>query len=291
MTVIGASELILNPRGSVYHLDLLPEEIADTIITVGDPARVAKVSKYFDRIDFRQQNREFVTHTGYVGEKQLTVISTGIGTDNIDIVVNELDALVNIDLSNRIVKSKTKSLKFIRIGTSGSLQHDLPVDSFVASRYAIGMDNLMNFYEFSNNVYEKEMLIAFHNHVQEKHIAFTPYVTGCSPFLISKFETEFKQGITVTCPGFYGPQGRMLRGSLIFNDLLSTLSVFSFSGWPITNFEMETSGLYGLARLLGHEALSLSAIVANRIEKQFSNNAEGTIDKLIRVALEKITSD
>jgi uridine phosphorylase len=288
MSSIGESELILNPRGSVYHLDLLPNEIATTIITVGDLDRVSEVSKYFDRVELRRQKREFVTHTGFVGNKRISVISTGIGPDNIDIVLNELDALFNIDFETRRVKDHITKLRFIRVGTSGALQPDIQVDSFVLSETAIGMDNLMNFYNLPHPPVEKEMLLAFLDHVEGNHIAFIPYVAGCAAALLSHFDAHLTKGITVTCPGFYGPQGRTLRGSLAFPNLIDHLGSFSFSGYRITNFEMETSAIYGLSRLLGHDALSLSAIVANRIEKKFSTDPRKAVDKLIRFALEKI---
>lgn len=291
MVIIPESELILNPRGSVYHLDLLPEEISSTIITVGDPDRVQDVSKYFDRIELKRQKREFVTHTGYVGDKRLTVVSTGIGTDNIDIVFTELDALVNIDLKKRTIKDQLAKLRIVRVGTSGALQADIPVDSFVASEFAIGMDNLLNFYQLQHPPVEKEMLLAFLNHVQDNHIGFIPYVASGSDSLIALFSKETTRGITLTCPGFYGPQGRMLRASLAFPQLTEQFSSFTFSGHRITNFEMETSGIYGMSHLFGHEALSLSTIVANRVEKKFSSNAHAAVDRLIQLAIEKLIKD
>lgn len=288
MAIIPESELILSARGAVYHLDLVPEEIADTIITVGDPDRVAEVSKYFDRIEYKRQHREFVTHTGYIGKKRLSVVSTGIGTDNIDIVLTELDALVNVDLEERTAKNQLTSLKIIRIGTSGSLQADVAIDSCIATGMAIGMDNLLNFYHLEHPPFEKEMLLAFLEHVQENHIAFIPYIAGPSSALLAMFEPLMPHGITVTCPGFYGPQGRMVRAEPAFRNLLNQLSAFSFDGWRITNFEMETAGIYGMARLLGHEALSLSAIVANRVNKTFSSDGHKAVDKLIRLTLEHL---
>jgi uridine phosphorylase len=290
LATIPESELILNARGAVYHLDLLPEEIASTIITVGDPERVHHVSRHFDHIELQRSRREFVTHTGYLGKKRISVISTGIGTDNIDIVLSELDALVNIDLVTREVKQELQQLNFIRIGTSGALQPDIPVDSIVISEYAIGMDNLLNFYHLSHSAVEKELLLAFLEHVQENHIAFLPYISGCSPRLFSLFHPGIIRGITLTCPGFYGPQGRTLRAEPAFPQLIDQLSSFTFSGQQITNFEMETSGIYGMARLLGHEAVSLNAIVANRVEKVFSKDSHKAIEQLIRFALEKLAA-
>ncbi len=287
--MIGTSELILNPRGSVYHLDLLPEEIADTIITVGDPDRVAHVTKYFSSIELKRHKREFVTHTGYFEGKRLTVISTGIGTDNIDIVLTELDALANIDLVRREKKNELKKLKIIRIGTSGSLQKEIEVDSFVASEFAIGIDNLMNFYEMKNPGDEINILQAFVKHIQQDQIGFNPYITSAAPNLLSVFNKDFVKGITVTCPGFYGPQGRILRAPLAYPHLIDLLTSFQFENNKITNFEMETAGIYGMANILGHETISLNAIVANRVEKKFSPNGELAVDNLIRLALERIT--
>ncbi|MBK9732426.1 MAG: nucleoside phosphorylase [Chitinophagaceae bacterium] len=291
MTTIPESELILNARGAIYHLDLLPEEIANTVITVGDPHRVKEVSKYFDRVEITRQHREFVTHTGFIGNNRMSVISTGIGTDNIDIVVTELDALVNIDLQTRKIKENLTPMNIIRIGTSGALQADIEIDSFVASEFAIGMDNLLNFYHLEHPPFEKELLLGFLNHVQDNHIAFIPYVAGGSSSLISKFQGITHKGITVTCPGFYGPQGRMLRAEPAFPDLIDHLSSFTFSGHRITNFEMETSAIYGMSRLLGHQAVSLNAIVANRMQKKFSSDSHKAVDRLIRAALELLVEN
>lgn len=291
MKIIPESELILSKRGAIYHLDLLPEEVADTIITVGDPDRVKAVSMYFDRLEVARQHREFVTHTGHIGKKRLSVISTGIGTDNIDIVLTELDALFNIDLQSRQVKSNLTTLKIIRVGTSGALQPDTAIDSIVSSGFAIGMDNLLNFYQLENTPFEKELLFAFLNHVQENHIAFLPYIAGGSDSLLSDFSAISARGITITCPGFYGPQGRILRAAPAFPQLINQLSTFSMPGQRITNFEMETAGIYGMARILGHEAISLSTIIANRIEKKFSRNPNKSVDKLIKLTLEKLCAD
>ncbi|MBX7108205.1 MAG: nucleoside phosphorylase [Chitinophagales bacterium] len=287
MPIIPESELILNARGAVYHLDLLPEELATTVITVGDPDRVKEVSKYFDHVEIRRQHREFVTHTGYIGKKRITVISTGIGTDNIDIILTELDALVNVDLSSRTVKDQLTSMDIIRIGTSGALQPDIELDSFVASGYAIGMDNLLNFYQLPHPQSEKDLLLAFLGHVQENHIAFIPYIARGSSSLISAFSHFTQKGITVTCPGFYGPQGRQVRAEPAFPKLLDQLSSFAFDGNRITNFEMETAGIYGMSRLLGHASLSLSAIVANRVQQKFSSDPHKAVDRLIQLTLQQ----
>ena len=288
MSSIAASELIINNRGAIYHVNCRPEEIADTIITVGDPDRVKEVSKYFDKIEFQNHHREFVTHTGYVGKKRLSVTSTGIGPDNIDIVLNELDALANIDLESRTIKEKLTSLKIIRVGTCGSLQEEIPVDSFVASTHGIGLDNLLHFYLSSNNEEEKQILHAFNTHVQVHQGVSEPYITGASVSLLKEFVSGFHQGITVTCPGFYGPQGRVLRMGLKQPHLIDRLTSFNFGNHRISNFEMETSAIYGMGKILGHHCLSLSTIVANRITKEFSKDGNAAVDKLITKTLEII---
>ena len=290
MQRIAESELIINTRGAVYHLDLRPEELATNIITVGDPDRVGEVSKYFDVLELKRQHREFVSHTGSIGKKRITVISTGIGTDNIDIVLNELDALVNIDFESRFIKQEIKSLNIIRIGTSGSLQADVPVDSFVASTHGLGLDNLLNYYRLEHNEQENQLLHSFATHTQLHSGICQPYISMASGSLIKHFVNGYHQGITVTCPGFYGPQGRVLRLGVKNPELIDRLTQFNFGQHRITNFEMETSGIYGLGKLLGHHCLSLSAIVANRIEKKFSNDSAAAIDKLIRQSLEIISS-
>lgn len=289
MQQIEASELIINNRGAIYHLDATPDEIAENIITVGDPARVAEVSKYFDSIDVERSHREFVTHTGSLGKKRISVISTGIGTDNIDIVLNELDALVNIDFTTRTIKNELKHLNIIRIGTSGSLQADVPVDSFVASTHGLGIDNLMNFYIHDNNEEEKQLLHSFVTQTQ-LHSQFSyPYIAGAAMSLMKHFVDGYHQGITVTCPGFYGPQGRVLRLGITNPQLIDRLTDFKFGHHRITNFEMETSAIYGLGKALQHNCLSLNAIVANRIQKNFSNDGLATVEKLIVKTLEIIS--
>lgn len=288
MQQIAASELIINDRGAIYHLDLKPDEIADTIITVGDPARVKEVSKYFDSIEVESKHREFVTHTGWIGGKRISVISTGIGTDNIDIVLNELDALVNIDFTSRTIKNELTHLNIIRIGTSGSLQADIPVDSFVSSTHGLGIDNLMNFYIHDNNEEDKQLLHSFVTQTQ-LHSRFSyPNIAGASMALIKHFVEGFHRGITVTCPGFYGPQGRVLRLGITNPQLIDRLTDFTFGQHRITNFEMETSAIYGLGKALQHNCLSLSAIIANRIHKNFSADGLAVVEKLIIKSLEII---
>lgn len=286
MSRIAESELIINDRGAVYHLDLRPEEIAGTVITVGDPDRVKEVSKYFDAIEVKRQHREFITHTGRIGNKRLTVLSSGIGPDNIDIVINELDALVNIDFDTREIKKQLSSINIVRIGTSGSLQADIPVDSFVASTHGLGIDNLLNFYRYEQNEEDNELIQSFVTHTQLHGQMSHPYITGAAPSLLKNFVTGFHQGITVTCPGFYGPQGRVLRLGIRNPELINRLTDFRFGQHRITNFEMETSAIYGLGRLLGHNCLAVNAIVANRIKKEFSKDGKAAVENLIRKFLE-----
>jgi uridine phosphorylase len=288
MQRIAESELILNERGAIYHLNLKPDEIAHTVITVGDPDRVKQVSKYFDQIESKSQHREFVTHTGWLGRKRVSVVSTGIGTDNIDIVLNELDALVNIDFENRSVRDSLTRLNIIRLGTSGSLQENIPIDSFVASTHGLGIDNLLNFYRHDQNEEEKQLLQSFITQTQLHHHFSHPYISGASASLLKHFVSNFHQGITVTCPGFYGPQGRILRLPLRNPDLIDRLTQFRFGQHRIANFEMETAGIYGMSKILGHYCLSLSVMVVNRVKKEFSRDGQTAIENLIKKALEII---
>jgi uridine phosphorylase len=290
MIKIAESEMILNSRGAIYHLDVLPSEIANTIITVGDPGRVQEVSKHFDEVEVRREHREFITHTGRLGNKRISVVSTGIGPDNIDIVLNELDALVNIDFNTRTIKDQLTHLTIIRVGTSGSLQADIPVDSFVASTHGLGIDNLLNFYRHDNNEEEKQIVQQFVAHTQITSNFSPPYIAGAGASVIKNFVDGFHQGITVTCPGFYGPQGRVLRLGLTNPDLVDRLTEFAFGKHRITNFEMETSAIYGLGKLLGHNCLSLNAIVANRVKKEFSKDGALAVENLIVKTLGIISS-
>lgn len=290
MQKIAESELIINKRGAIYHLDLRPEELADTVIVVGDPDRVKKVSKYFDKIEHQLQHREFITHTGYIGKMRISVMSTGIGPDNIDIAINELDALANIDFTTRMIKPDFKQLNIIRFGTSGSLQADIPVDSLVASTHGLGLDNLMNYYACQKSSNEMNMIDAFMTHTQLNKEITVPYVFEAGHSLIYKFNEGFYKGITVTCPGFYGPQGRILRLGLSSPGLINRLTDFSFHNHRITNFEMETSAIYGLGKLLGHECLTVNAIVANRVIQQFSKDSEAAVENLIKKALNILTA-
>ena len=290
MQRIAESELIINTRGAIYHLDLRPEELANNIITVGDPDRVDEVSKYFDTVEVKRQHREFVSHTGRLGNKRVTVVSTGIGTDNIDIVLNELDALVNINFETRQINEQLRTLNIIRVGTSGSLQADIPVDTFVVSTHGLGLDNLLNYYRLEHNEQEKQLLHSFITHTQLHTGVCHPYISGAGAHLLKNFVDGFHHGITVTCPGFYGPQGRILRLGIRNPELIDRLTQFNFGQHRISNFEMETAGIYGLGKLLGHHCISLSAIVANRIQKQFSKDSHKTIDQLIRKTLEIVST-
>ena len=290
MEKIAESELIINKRGGIYHLNLRPEEIAGTVITVGDPGRVKEVSKYFDSIEYQGQYREFITHTGFIGKKRITVLSSGIGPDNIDIVINELDALVNIDLETRTIKPQLTSLNILRLGTSGSLQADVPVDSIVAGSHGLGLDNLMFYYKTENT--EEEIMIL--HHLNEQVIAdgsgIKPYVTAGSEKLLKTFSKGYIQGITTTCPGFYGPQGRVLRMELAFPGMVEKLTAFKSGQHRIVNFEMESSAIYGLGKKMGHHCISLNAIIANRVVKEFSKDIAVTVEKLIKSSLEVISA-
>lgn len=278
------SELILTPRGTIYHLDLHPEQLADTIITVGDPKRVGMVSRHFERITDRAEHREFVTHTGELNGRRLTVISTGIGTDNIDIVFNELDALANIDFDTRTNKERHRKLRFVRLGTSGALRAELPLDSFLVSRFALGLDGLMNFY--LNYQHPPGLAESFRSATD---YPLPVYGAAAAPSLVELFSREMQPGITLTCPGFYAPQGRSLRGGTILDaDFFKQIRAVSFQHTPITNFEMETAGILGLARHLGHEAVSCSVLLANRITGNFSSEPGRAVERLIDVALARL---
>ena len=287
--IIPETELILNPNGSVYHLQLLPENIAENIIIVGDQGRVANVSAFFDTIDFKIQNREFVTHAGTYKGKRVMVISSGIGTDNIDILINELDAAVNIDLKTRIIKKEHISLNIVRIGTSGALQMDIPVDKFVVSTHALGFDGLLNYYLDLPKVNDDGLSEAFIKQTNwSKNLPY-PYAVKGSETLINKIGFDLIKGITATAPGFYGPQGRKLRLTPWVEDFNQQLTDFKYKENRITNFEMETSALYGLGALLGHQTCTVCAIIANRVAKQYSKNYHVAVEELIQVVLERLT--
>ena len=286
--MIPSSELILNPDGSVYHLNLHPEHIAHDILFVGDQNRVEKITQFFDSIEFSNQKREFKTQTGIFKGKRITVMSTGIGPDNIDIVMNELDALVNIDLKTRMPKKKLTSLNIIRIGTSGSLQADIPVDSFVMAKFGLGLDNMLRSY-LIDAISNVEMEDAFIKHTNWDMKKGRPYVISCSEILEKRLESQriFK-GITGTAGGFYGPQGRVLRLNIQDENLNSKMDSFNYNGTRMTNLEMETGAIYGLGKLLGHQCLSLNAIIANRANGTFSEDPYKAVDELIAYTLEKL---
>ncbi|MEW7291798.1 nucleoside phosphorylase [Aquimarina sp. 2304DJ70-9] len=288
--VIANSELILNEDGSIYHLNIKPEHLAQTIITVGDPDRVEQVTQYFDHIECKIKKREFHTQTGTYKNHRITVISTGIGTDNIDIVFNELDALANIDLVNREVKKDHTSLQIIRIGTSGAIQADIPIDSFVISEMAIGFDSLLHFYD-SKNVQLQEVSNALLKHLDWDENKSVPYVVASDQKLSNHMQSKItRKGVTVTNVGFYGPQGRVLRLPLQDKELNKKMASFEYNNKRITNLEMETAAIYGLAKLLGHEAISMNAIIANRATGEFSQNPKKVVDRLIQYTLDKIVS-
>jgi len=290
MTRISETDLILNSDGSVYHLNLLPEDIAGTVITVGDPDRVGEVSKYFDHVELKKSKREFVTHTGTIGSKRITVLSTGIGTDNIDIVLTELDALVNIDLKTRLPYHDLRSLDVIRIGTSGAVQADIPVDSLLVSTAAFGMDTLMHYY-MQHISREGEKLLADFKLALPANCPFLPYITEGDEPLIDRLANGLQMGITISAPGFYAPQGRQVRAKLAITGLMEAIQSFSSEGQCITNLEMETAGIYGMAAALGHRAVSFNVILANRITQKFSSKPKEVMDACIRQVLDRVTRD
>jgi uridine phosphorylase len=284
---IAESELILNPDGSVYHLNLLPEHISDTILTVGDPERVPRISKYFDSVEVQIAKREFVTHTGYYKGKRITVLSTGMGTDNVEIVMNELDALVNIDLVSREINEDHIALNIIRLGTSGALQESIPLGSLLVSEYAIGLDTLMQFYPLVQTGYENTISSALQETLQ---LGFQPYCVRGSDILREQLARDYISGNTLTCPGFYAPQGRVLRLDLKDAELINNFNRFNVEDFRLTNFEMETAGYFALGRMLGHEVTSLNAIIVNRITKEYDLNADQTIEKMITQTLDRLVA-
>jgi uridine phosphorylase len=289
-TELPASELVLNPDGSIYHLALRPEQVGDLVFLVGDPGRVERISRHFDRIEHRSSNREFVAHTGEFGGTHITVLSSGIGTDNIDIVINELDALVNIDLNTRRPKAETKALRIIRLGTCGALQEDIPVDSRIVSAFGVGMDNVLHYYAYENTDAELRLL----NHLIEAadwpgNLPL-PYVAQGDRKLVELLGQDNITGITLTAGGFYAPQGRQLRALPAVDGFNETLSAFSHEDLRVTNFEMETSALFGLAGMLGHRACTVCTVVANRLRKEYSQDHEAAIDRMILEALDRATA-
>lgn len=287
--IIPTSELILHPDGSIYHLKIKPENLAETVVIVGDPQRVAVISSRFDDIEFVSENREIIVHTGHLNGKRLTALSTGMGTDNIDIVLNELDALVNIDLNTRQAKQEHTSLNIIRLGTSGAIQPDVDLNTFILSEYGIGLDGLLNFYHIKNNVINEGLNQAFIDFTNYPENLPKPYTVKGSDELINLFKDNLMKGITITAPGFYGPQGRVLRLDLAYPDMNNKIEEFRFNQHRILNFEMETSALYGLGKLLGHNTLTICVAIANRKNNEFNKGYKTAISELIDLVLGKIT--
>jgi len=288
MSQFPETELILSPDNRVYHINLKNEDIADDVILVGDQNRVAQISKHFSSIEFKTAHREFITHTGIYKGKRITVLSTGIGTDNIDIVLNELDAAVNIDPVKRELNNTQRRLSIFRLGTSGALQEDIKVNDLVASSYGLGLDGLLNFYEGGESINESKISEAFIKHTSwHKNLPY-PYCVAGNKKLLEKFSNDMHIGITATAPGFYGPQGRQIRLKAAMPGLNDLLSTFACDKLRITNFEMETSALYGLGKLLGHNCLTVCVIIANRMRKEFTSDYTKSVELLIETCLNKI---
>lgn len=285
MPTYSETDLILNPDGSIYHLNLRPEDISDKIITVGDPGRVHRVSRHFDDVDFEMNRREFITHTGTYKGKRITVISSGMGTDNVEILMNELDILASIDLKTREPKAKKRKLTIVRIGTSASIQEDIRLGSHLLSEYAVGIDPLGHFYHLKSTGLEKQVSKKLK---KELDLPYNPYCVKGSDELTERFKEGMILGNTVTCPGFYAPQGRAIRIPIRYPKFIENLNYFHVDDFWLTNLEMETAGYYMLAHLLGHKVISLNAIVANRVKNKFSKDPDSVIDSLIKKALEKI---
>jgi len=287
MTKYKDTELLVNADGSMYHLCLRPDQLADNIILVGDPDRVPIISKYFDSIEWMVQNREIHSHTGYVGAKRFTVMSSGMGTDNIDIIIHELDALANIDLKTRERKSELKKLNIIRLGTTGAIQADIPVNSLILSEYGLGIDGLLNFYQDNDHLLCGDLADSFISHTKWPSPLPKPYASKGSESLIHRIGDGFTRGITITAPGFYGPQARTLRIKSAFPEEYEKIDSFAFNNLRITNFEMETSALYGLSRLLGHEAMTICVAIANRATKEYNGNYGDAVENMIQTFLER----
>lgn len=286
---IPSSELLLNSEGAIYHLNLFPEMLADNVILVGDPGRVSMVSQYFDNIEYKRQNRELVTHTGTYKGKRVTVLSTGMGTDNIDIVVNELDAVANIDFKTRTPNEKHRSLNLIRLGTCGALQPEIGVgDSYVASRYAIGFDGQAYFYKNQDQVVDKPMTEAFIRYINYPADLPRPYIVESSNELFDRLSAGYHKGITATAPGFYGPQGRSIRLKLAYPQINDNIKGFEYNGWKICNYEMESSAIFSLGRMLGHNCMTICVVLANRVNKTFVNDYHTYVDKLVKNTLDRL---
>ncbi len=289
MNKLKESELVLHPDGSIYHLKMRPEHVADDVIVVGDPGRVKEVSKYFDTVEIRNTHREMVSHTGYLNNKRITVLSTGMGPDNIDIVMNELDALVNIDLQLRTRKEKHTSLNIVRLGTSGALQAEIPVDSFVMSTHGVGMDGLLYYYKDNEQVIDLEMTSAFIQKTGWPDDLAKPYIVPGASVLMKKLGEDLIRGMTATAPGFYAPQGRELRLRTAYPELMNRVASFTYGELKIINLEMETATLYGLGKMLGHQALTICLILANRATGDYSKDYKRSMDELIQTVLARIT--
>lgn len=286
MNRIPESELIIDKRGAIYHIGARPEEMAETIFIVGDPDRVAMVSKHFDAIECKTHHREFIMHTGFIGKKRLSVLSTGIGPDNIDIALNEIDALVNIDFETRTVREQLRFVNIIRLGTSGALQKEVAIDSFVAGTHGLGFDNVMHYYRTNRTDEEDKIIESFKAHTGLTNGNVIPYIFTGSEKLQQVFNNKYHHGITAACPGFYGPQGRVLRLPLAYEGLIDKLTSFRCDEHHIANFEMESSAIYGLGKLLGHHCISLNAIIANRVIQQFSKDSQKAVENLIQHSLQ-----
>ena len=289
MPLLAEPDLIVNADGSVYHICMRPEDLADTVIVVGDPQRVHEISEHFTGIDHRASNREFISQTGYYRGKRITALSTGIGTDNCDIVMHDLDALANFNIKTRVQNRELRSLNIIRIGTSGSIQADVPVNSFGLSTHAVGLDNLLHFYKGTPGIIDREMTEAFAAHAAWPRDLSKPYFVKGSDRLVNLFRPYAVAGITVTAPGFYGPQGRFLRLPLTDPDMIKKLQSFRFQGHRIVNFEMETSALYGLGALMGHEMVTICTLIANRATGDYNPDHKKVVNNLIALVLDLIT--
>ena len=287
---IPASQLVLNSEGAIYHLNLHPDQLADDVILVGDPARVDEIAAFFDKIELKRQNREMVTCTGYFNGKRITALSTGMGTDNLDIVMNELDALANIDLKTRMPKETHRSLNLIRLGTCGALQPDIEPGNNVATRYAIGLDGLLYFYEKHKEMNEIAMRDAFIEQMDYPKDLPMPYVVEGSKVLFDKLAEGYYQGVTATAPGFYGPQGRTLRMHLSYPENNNKIENFDYQGWRVCNFEMESSALYGLGKMMGHNCLTICVAIANRVTEKFTTDYHPYVRKLVESTLERLTA-
>jgi len=287
---IPASQLVLNNEGAIYHLNLHPDQLADNVIMVGDPGRVDMIASFFDKIEVKRQNRELVTRTGWFNGKRITVLSTGMGTDNLDIVMNELDALANIDLKTRMPKETHRSLNLIRLGTCGALQPDIEPGNNVATRYAIGLDGLLYFYEKHKEVNEIAMRDAFIKQMDYPKDLPKPYVVEGSKMLFDKLAEGYYQGVTATAPGFYGPQGRTLRMHLSYPENNNKIENFDYQGWRVCNFEMESSALYGLGKMMGHNCLTICVAIANRVTEKFTTDYHPYVRKLVESTLERLTA-